>query len=138
MNVDVITLFPSAFLGSLEDGMLARASRSGRFGVRVHDLRRFGAGTHRQEDDAPYGGGAGMVLKPEPLFEAVEWVRRTYPAQPDRVVLLSPQGGRFDHRQARRLHTRLPAEVQRAAVLEREIALLHGRLQRLRQRTRQV
>ena len=103
MNVDVVTLFPSAFLGSLEDGMLARARRSGRFGVRVHDLRRFGVGTHRQVDDAPYGGGAGMVLKPEPMFEAVEWIRRTYPAAPDRVVLLSPQGRRFDHRQARRL-----------------------------------
>ena len=103
MNVDVVTLFPSAFLGSLEDGMLARARRSGRFGVRVHDLRRFGVGAHRQVDDAPYGGGAGMVLKPEPLFEAVEWIRRTYPAEPDRVILLSPQGERFDHRRARRL-----------------------------------
>jgi tRNA (guanine37-N1)-methyltransferase len=103
VNVDIVTLFPSAFLGSLEDGMLARARRSGRFGVRVHDLRRFGVGPHRQVDDAPYGGGAGMVLRPEPLFTAVEWIRRTYPAEPDRVVLLSPQGKRFDHRGARRL-----------------------------------
>ncbi|HEX5042821.1 MAG TPA: tRNA (guanosine(37)-N1)-methyltransferase TrmD [Candidatus Polarisedimenticolaceae bacterium] len=103
MNVDVVTLFPSAFLGALEDGMLARARRSGRFGVRVHDLRRFGVGPHRQVDDAPYGGGAGMVLKPEPLFTAVEWIRRTYPAEPDRVILLSPQGKRFDHRRARGL-----------------------------------
>lgn len=103
MTVDVVTLFPSAFQGPLEDGVLARARRSGRFGVRVHDLRRFGVGTHRQVDDAPYGGGAGMVLRPEPLFEAVEWIRRTYPAEPDRVILLSPQGERFDHHQARRL-----------------------------------
>ena len=103
MNVDVVTLFPSAFVGSLDDGMLARARRAGRLGVRVHDLRRFGVGTHRQVDDAPYGGGAGMVLRPEPLFSAVEWIRRTYPAEPDRVILLSPQGERFDHRQARRL-----------------------------------
>jgi len=103
VTVDVVTLFPSAFQGPLEDGVLARARRSGRFGVRVHDLRRFGVGTHRQVDDAPYGGGAGMVLRPEPLFEAVEWIRRTYPAEPDRVILLSPQGERFDHHQARRL-----------------------------------
>ena len=125
MNVDVVTLFPSAFLGSLEDGMLARARRSGRFGVRVHDLRRFGVGTHRQVDDAPYGGGAGMVLKPEPLFEAVEWIRRTYPATPDRVVLLSPQGRRFDHRRARRL-----------AGLERVI-LLCGRYEGVDDRVRE-
>jgi tRNA (guanine37-N1)-methyltransferase len=91
VTVDVVTLFPSAFQGPLEDGVLARARRSGRFGVRVHDLRRFGVGTHRQVDDAPYGGGAGMVLRPEPLFEAVEWIRRTYPAEPDRVILLSPR-----------------------------------------------
>jgi tRNA (guanine37-N1)-methyltransferase len=103
MTADVVTLFPSAFVGPLEDGMLSRARRSGRFGVRVHDLRRFGVGGPRQVDDAPYGGGAGMVLRPEPLFEAVEWIRRTYPAVPDRVVLLSPQGVPFDHRQARRL-----------------------------------
>ena len=103
MTVDVVTLFPSVFQGPLEDGVLARARRSGRLGVRVHDLRRFGVGTHRQVDDAPYGGGSGRVLRPEPLFEAVEWIRRAYPAEPDRVVLLSPQGERFDHRQARRL-----------------------------------
>jgi tRNA (guanine37-N1)-methyltransferase len=103
VTADVVTLFPSAFVGALEDGMLARARRSGRFGVRIHDLRRWGVGPGRQTDDAPYGGGAGMVLKPEPLFEAVEWIRREYPAAPDRVVLLSPQGRRFDHAEARRL-----------------------------------
>jgi tRNA (guanine37-N1)-methyltransferase len=103
LNFDVVTLFPGMFLGPLEDGVLARARRSGHLGVRLHDLRRWGVGPHRQVDDAPYGGGRGMVLRPEPFFEAVEWVRARYPSTGDRVVLLSPQGASFDHEAARRL-----------------------------------
>ncbi len=103
MNFDVVTLFPSMFQGPLDDGMLARARRGGRVGVRVHDLRRFGVGPQRQVDDAPFGGGPGMVLKPEPLFEAVSFVRARYPSQNERVVLLSPQGCPFDHAVASRL-----------------------------------
>ena len=68
MTFDVVTLFPGMFLGPFQDSMLARARRKGRVAVRVHDLRRWGVGPHRQVDDAPYGGGGGMVLKPEPLF----------------------------------------------------------------------
>ena len=103
MNFDVVTLFPSMFQGPLDDGMLARARRAGRVGVRVHDLRRFGVGPQRQVDDAPFGGGPGMLLKPEPLFEAVAFVRTRYPASNERVVLLSPQGQPFDHAAASRL-----------------------------------
>lgn len=103
MNVDVVTLFPGMFLGGLEDGILARARRAGRLGVRLHDLRRFGVGPHRQVDDAPFGGGAGMVLRPEPFFEATAWIRARYPAGSERVVLLSPQGARLDHAAALRL-----------------------------------
>jgi tRNA (guanine37-N1)-methyltransferase len=83
--------------------MLARARRAGKLGVRVHDLRRFGIGAQRQVDDAPFGGGPGMLLKPEPLFEAVAFVRARYPAASERVVLLSPQGRPFDHAVAGRL-----------------------------------
>ena len=103
MIFDVVTLFPGMLLTPLADGMLARARRAGIVGVRVHDLRRWGVGHHRQVDDAPYGGGMGMVLKPEPLWKAVEWIRDRYPAASDRVILLSPQGGRLDHAAARRL-----------------------------------
>ena len=103
MNFDVVTLFPSMFQGPLDDGMLARARRAGRVGVRVHDLRRFGVGPQRQVDDAPFGGGPGMVLKPEPLFEAVSFVRAQFPSPNERVVLLSPQGNPFDHAAASRL-----------------------------------
>ena len=103
MNFDVVTLFPGMFQGPLDDGMLARARRAGLLGVRVHDLRPFGTGRQRQVDDAPFGGGPGMVLKPEPFFEAVTWLRRRYPSTNERVVLLTPQGARFDHTAAARL-----------------------------------
>lgn len=103
MVFDVVTLFPGMFLGPLSDGMLVRARRAGIVGVRVHDLRRWGLGHHRQVDDAPYGGGLGMVLKPEPLFNAVGWIRDRFPAASDRVILLSPQGSKLDHAAAKRL-----------------------------------
>jgi tRNA (guanine37-N1)-methyltransferase len=91
------------FLGPLESGILARARRAGLVGVRLHDLRRWGVGRWRQVDDTPYGGGGGMILRPDPFFDAVHWIRRRYPAEPDRIVLLSPRGARLDHAVARRL-----------------------------------
>lgn len=103
MIFDVVTLFPGMFLGALEDGILSRARRAGTVSIRVHDLRRFGVGPHRQVDDAPYGGGGGMVLKPEPMFDAVAWIRSRYPVTSERVVLLSPQGGKLDHARATKL-----------------------------------
>jgi tRNA (guanine37-N1)-methyltransferase len=101
--LDIVTLFPSMFFGAVQCGVLARARRAGRVAMRLHDLRRWGVGPHRQVDDAPFGGGGGMVLRPEPLFEAVDWIRSRYPAGLDRIVLLSPQGSRLDHSAARRL-----------------------------------
>jgi len=103
VTFDLVTLFPAMFLGAFQEGILARARRQGRVSVRVHDLRRWGHGPHRQVDDAPYGGGGGMVLRPEPIFEAVDWVRSTHPATSDRVVLLSPQGRPLSHAVARGL-----------------------------------
>lgn len=103
MVVDVVTLFPEMFFGPLSAGVLSRARRAGRFAVRIHDLRRWGRGRFRQVDDAPYGGGGGMVLRPEPLFEAVDAIRRRRPVAGDRVVLLSPQGRALDHAAAERL-----------------------------------
>ena len=101
LGFDVVTLFPSMFAGPLQDGVLARARRSGRVSVRLHDLRRWGIGSHRLVDDSPYGGGGGMVLRPEPLFEAVDRLREHGPR--GRTVLLAPQGRRFDHDVAREL-----------------------------------
>jgi tRNA (guanine37-N1)-methyltransferase len=96
MIVDVVTLVPGMFCGAPQEALLARARRSGRFALRVHDLRRFGIGPHRQVDDAPYGGGGGMVLMPQPIFDAVDWIRARWPAGRERVVLLSPQGRPLD------------------------------------------
>ena len=93
----MITLFPGMFLGPSQDGILARARRGSKIGIRLHDLRRWGVGPHRQVDDAPYGGGGGMILRPEPIFDAVAWVRQRHPAACERVVLLSPRGRKLDH-----------------------------------------
>ena len=100
ITFDVITMFPGMFAGPLEDGMLARARRSGRVSVRLHDLRRWGVGKHRQVDDTPFGGGGGMVLRPEPFFDAVESVRERFPEEPeeeDKVMLLCPRGRTLDY-----------------------------------------
>ena len=92
MRFEVITLFPELFEVPLRTSLLGKAVASGTVTVRVTDLRDFGIGPHKSVDDEPYGGGAGMVLRPEPLFEAVESVR-----EPDsHVVLMSARGVRLD------------------------------------------
>jgi tRNA (guanine37-N1)-methyltransferase len=103
MNFDVVTLFPGLFAGGLQESIQGRARRAGRVSVRLHDLRRWGVGRHNQVDDNPYGGGGGMILRPEPFYEAVDWVRERHPAQHERVVLLSPQGQRLTHDRAKHL-----------------------------------
>jgi tRNA (guanine37-N1)-methyltransferase len=92
MRIDVITLFPSLFDAPLRTSLLGKAVDRGTVSVAVHDLRQWGLGKHRSVDDEPYGGGAGMVMRPEPIFDAVEAVT----SQEARVVLLSARGRRFD------------------------------------------
>lgn len=105
MILDVITLFPAFFDGPLGVSMLARAERSGALRVGLVNLRDYAEGPHRQVDDTPFGGGPGMVLKPDPLFAAVEDVRARRAAEgaKPRVVLLSPQGAPFRQETAVRL-----------------------------------
>ena len=99
MRIDVITLFPTLFDEPLRVSLLGRAVEAGVVEVVTHDLRAHGLGRHRTVDDEPYGGGAGMVMRPEPIAAAVEKVRR-----PDsHVVLMSPRGRRLDHPTAQRL-----------------------------------
>jgi tRNA (guanine37-N1)-methyltransferase len=93
VRIDVVTIFPELFEVPLKTSLLGKAIAAGRLSVNVHDLRGFGIGSHRAVDDEPYGGGAGMVMRPEPIFEAVEAVR----TPSARVVLLSPRGRRLDH-----------------------------------------
>ena len=99
LTIDVITIFPGMLSGFLEESMLKRAAQGGRVVFRTVDLRGFTRDTHRTTDDRPYGGGPGMVMKPEPLFEAVESVR----TDGSRVILMTPQGRRFEQCVAREL-----------------------------------
>jgi tRNA (guanine37-N1)-methyltransferase len=93
MRIDVVTIFPSLFDEPLRVGLLGKAAQGEVLNVRVHDLRDHGIGKHRSVDDEPYGGGAGMVMRPEPIFAAVEAVRTPQSL----VVLLSPRGATLDH-----------------------------------------
>ena len=90
MRFEVLTIFPEMFPGPLAAGVTGRALQNGRITLAVHDLRDYTHDRHRQIDDVPYGGGAGMVLKPEPIFEAVRARQGRGP-----VILLSPQGEVF-------------------------------------------
>lgn len=101
MTFEVVTIFPEFFRGPFEHGVVARARAAGVLDIRVHDLRNWTVDRHRTVDDRPFGGGEGMLLKPGPIFEAVEtiWPERTAER---RVVLLSAQGRMFDQQMARR------------------------------------
>ncbi len=91
MRIDVLTIFPGIFDSPLRESLLGKAIDGGLIDVRVHDIRGFAENRHRQVDDEPFGGGAGMVLSPEPVFRAVEAVQ---PPRP--LFLLDPGGRRFD------------------------------------------
>ena len=93
MKCDVITLFPEMIRPVVAQSMLKRAQEKGLLDVRVYDLRDFTEDKHRTADDHPYGGGAGMVLKPEPIFRAVDAIRAG--GEPVRLILTSPQGRPF-------------------------------------------
>jgi len=99
MRIDVITLFPEMFEAPLEASLLGKARAAGRIEVVVHDLRDYGVGRHRSVDDEPYGGGPGMVMRPEPIWSAVEGLG----AGGAHVVLMSARGTLLDHEVVRRL-----------------------------------
>jgi tRNA (guanine37-N1)-methyltransferase len=99
MKIDVLTLFPAMFAGPLDESIIKRARLKGLLDLTIHDLRQWTHDRHRTVDDRPFGGGPGMLLKPEPLFEAVESLRR----EKTRVILFSPSGRKFDQSIAREL-----------------------------------
>ena len=102
MRFDIVTIFPKMVEGPLQEGIVARAIGTGLLDVRVHDLREFTTDRHRVVDDMPFGGGPGMVLKPEPLFAAVDRIRHER-GTPGAIVLTSPDGERLTHGVAKRL-----------------------------------
>ena len=103
MILDVITIFPEFFKGPFDYGVIRRGRENGLIEIRVHDLRNFTSDRHRTVDDRPFGGGEGMVFKPEPIFKAVESVRQGEQAAVVEVVVLSAAGRRFNQAEALRL-----------------------------------
>jgi tRNA (guanine37-N1)-methyltransferase len=116
MQIDIITIFPDFFRGPLDYGIVRRAREAGLVKIDIHDLRAFTRDRHRTVDDRPFGGGEGMVLKPEPIFECVESLnvasREGRAAAKQSVVLLSAQGKRFDQKLASEL-----AELERIVLI---------------------
>lgn len=122
MRIDVITIFPELVEVPLRTSIIGRAAEAGLVEFAVHDLRAHGLGRHRSVDDEPYGGGAGMVMRPEPLFAAIEPAR----AAGAHVVLLDPTGERLSDALAREL-ARLP-----------HLALVAGRYEGIDERVRTI
>jgi tRNA (guanine37-N1)-methyltransferase len=125
VKFDIVTIFPDTIDAGLSEGVVARGIASGVLDVQVHDLRDFTTDRHRSVDDVPYGGGPGMVMKPEPLMKAVAHVAATR-GTPAAVVLLSPQGRTFTQ-----------AEAVRLAALG-HVALLCGRYEGMDERVREL
>lgn len=99
MKIDVLTLFPAMFAGPLDESIIKRAREAGLLDLRIHNLRDYAHDRHRTVDDRPFGGGPGMLLKPEPIFEAVEQLASVS----TQVILLSPSGRTFNQAIAREL-----------------------------------
>jgi tRNA (guanine37-N1)-methyltransferase len=129
MKIDIVTIFPDFFRGPLDHGIIRRAQEAGLAAIEVHDLRAFAHDRHKTVDDRPFGGGEGMVLKPEPIFECIEALnvasREERDEASESVILLSAQGKRFDQSVANEL-----------AALER-IVLICGRYEGVDERVGQ-
>lgn len=129
MRFDVLTLFPEMLRGPLDESILKRAQESGRLSIALHNIRDYATDKHHITDDAPYGGGGGMVMKPEPVFAAVEAILphpHTPPSGGDvPVILLSPQGRLFNQA--------IAAELSR----HQRIILICGRYEGVDERVRQ-
>ena len=113
MHFDIFTLFPGMFAGVFAESIIMRAQEAGRVSIAIHNIRDYAEGKHRITDDTPYGGGGGMVMKPEPIFRAVEAVlgldEGTPPPPSTSIILLTPQGRLFTQTVAKELarHERL-------------------------------
>jgi tRNA (guanine37-N1)-methyltransferase len=127
MHIDIFTLFPDMFVGPYSESIIQRARDAGLVSIATHDIRQWAPGKHRQCDDTPYGGGGGMIMKPEPVFDAVEAVLDMQPGDPPPcpIILLTPQG---------RLFTQ---DVAQDLARQERIALVCGRYEGIDERIRQ-
>lgn len=117
MKIDIITLFPGMFAGPFEESIIKRAKKRGLVKIKIHNLRKWAKDTHKTVDDKPYGGGAGMVLMVQPIFDALESLKSEarnpkskikkskVKGQRSKVILLTPQGKVFNQEKARELST---------------------------------
>lgn len=103
MRIDILSLFPAMFSGPFGESITRRAADRGLLDIHIMNFRDFAGGRHKQVDDSPFGGGSGMVLKPEPLFRAVEFLKADTRYKKRRVLLMSPEGAVFNQARAREL-----------------------------------
>ena len=122
MKIDVLTLFPAMFAGPLDESIIMRARKSGLLDLKIHQLRDWTHDKHKTVDDHPFGGGPGMLLKPQPIFEAVESLKR----EGTKVILLSPSGRKFDQKIAQEL------------AQEKDLLLVTGHYEGFDERIREV
>lgn len=125
MRIDLITALPGLTEGPLDHSIMRRAREAGAVEIEVHDLREHAVGKHRQIDDYPFGGGAGMVLKPEPLFRCVEGIEEAH-GEADEVIFLTPDGERLDQPMVNRL------------TMNEHLVLIAGHYKGIDQRVRDV
>lgn len=101
INFHIVTIFPKMFYSPFNEGIIGKAIKNGRINVFLHDIRDTAVDKHRTVDDYPFGGGPGMLFKPEPIFNSIEAIKKDYPINNDSpIVLLSPQGQQFTHTKA--------------------------------------
>lgn len=100
MKIDILTLFPEMFESPFNYSMVKRAIEGGQVEINPINFRKYGVGKHQMVDDTPYGGGAGMLLKPEPIFEAIEEIEKNDPGVKKRVILMDPAGKPFNQAMA--------------------------------------
>ena len=122
MKIDVLTLFPAMFAGPLDESIIMRARKKGLLDLKIHDLRDWTQDRHRTVDDKPFGGGPGMLMKVEPLFEAVESLRR----EATKVILLSPSGRKFSQ------------DIARELAAEKDLLLVTGHYEGFDERVREA
>ena len=125
MKIDVLTLFPAMFAGPLDESIIKRARQKGLLDLKIHDLRQWTHDRHRTVDDRPFGGGPGMLLKPEPLFEAVESLRAGEMREGMKVILFSPGGRKFNQ------------QIARALAAEKDLLLVTGHYEGFDERVRE-
>src|SRR5438477_12023138 len=100
MRIDIITLFPEICRAPLSESMMKRAQENGALDLRIHNLRDWTTDKHHVVDDAPFGGGQGMVMKAEPIFAAVEDLKSKFENRNSKIILMSPAGRRFHQQMA--------------------------------------